>query len=546
MDVPVSIAMIFAYCASLVATVTEQGEVFFESISMFAFFLLVGRFLEMRARRKAAAASGNLLKLIPAIANKLNGDQVPVKTLKVGDQIRVLPGEHIPADGKIIAGRVHIDESMLTGESLPVVKQVDDHVFAGTLNGEESFELEVTSSKADSMISNIVRLQDEAQLSKPKIAEIADIVARYFVAVILIIAAGTWFFWHSSRPDDAFWIMLSVLVATCPCALSLATPTALTCATSRMGNLGILLRKSHVFETLCKVNHLIVDKTGTLTHGDIEINDVEINADFTKDELLAVAASLESHANHPIARAFKPYADVNVTVSDVENVIGSGITGIYQNKQVKIGSAQFVLGEGQRSKANTVFLSIDGQHVASFGYRDPIRVETKEFIEKFQKSGVKVTLLTGDTKENADLVANQIGIKDVVAGAKPQDKLSYLQQVDSDDITMMIGDGINDAPTLAGAHLSVAMGGGADVAKASADMVLLGDRLDRILEARELALQTRKIIRENLAWSLGYNLLILPLAVAGFVAPYFAVVGMSASSIIVVSNSLRLLKEKGK
>ncbi|MCG9582580.1 cadmium-translocating P-type ATPase [Vibrio tubiashii] len=546
MDVPVSIAMIFAYCASLVATVTEQGEVFFESISMFAFFLLVGRFLEMRARRKAAAASGNLLKLIPAIANKLNGDQVPVKTLKVGDQIRVLPGEHIPADGKIIAGRVHIDESMLTGESLPVVKQVDDHVFAGTLNGEESFELEVTSSKADSMISNIVRLQDEAQLSKPKIAEIADIVARYFVAVILIIAAGTWFFWHSSRPDDAFWIMLSVLVATCPCALSLATPTALTCATSRMGNLGILLRKSHVFETLCKVNHLIVDKTGTLTHGDIEINDVEINADYTKDELLAVAASLESHANHPIARAFKPYADVNITVSDVENDIGSGIKGTYQNKEVKIGSAQFVLGEGQRSKANTVFLSIDGQHVASFGYRDPIRVETKEFIEKFQKSGVKVTLLTGDTKENADLVANQIGIEDVVAGAKPQDKLSYLQQVDSNDITMMIGDGINDAPTLAGAHLSVAMGGGADVAKASADMVLLGDRLDRILEARELALQTRKIIRENLAWSLGYNLLILPLAIAGFVAPYFAVVGMSASSIIVVSNSLRLLKEKGK
>jgi len=546
MDVPVSIAMIFAYCASLVATVTEQGEVFFESISMFAFFLLVGRFLEMRARRKAAAASGNLLKLIPAIANKLNGDQVPVKTLKVGDQIRVLPGEHIPADGKIISGRVHIDESMLTGESLPVVKQADDHVFAGTLNGEESFELEVASSKADSMISNIVRLQDEAQLSKPKIAEIADVVARYFVAVILIIAAGTWFYWHSSKPDDAFWIMLSVLVATCPCALSLATPTALTCATSRMGNLGILLRKSHVFETLCKVNHLIVDKTGTLTHGDIEINDVGLYADLTKDEALAVAASLESHANHPIARAFKPYADFNVTVSDVENVIGSGIKGIYQDKEVKIGSAQFVLGKANASKANSVFLSIAGEHVATFGYRDPIRVETKEFIDQFQSSGVKVTLLTGDTKQNAELVANQIGIKDVVAGAKPQDKLSYLQQVDSDDITMMIGDGINDAPTLAGAHLSIAMGGGADVAKASADMVLLGDRLDRILEARELALQTRKIIRENLAWSLGYNLLILPLAVAGFVAPYFAVVGMSASSIIVVSNSLRLLKEKGK
>ncbi|EGA66149.1 heavy metal translocating P-type ATPase [Vibrio brasiliensis] len=546
MDVPVSIAMIFAYCASLVATVTEQGEVFFESISMFAFFLLVGRFLEMRARRKAAAASGNLLKLIPAIANKLDGDQVPVKTLKVGDQIRVLPGEHIPADGKIISGRVHIDESMLTGESLPVVKQIDDHVYAGTLNGEESFELEVTSSKADSMISNIVRLQDEAQLSKPKIAEIADIVARYFVAVILIVAAGTWFFWHSSRPGDAFWIMLSVLVATCPCALSLATPTALTCATSRMGNLGILLRKSHVFETLCKVNHLIVDKTGTLTHGDIEINDVELFGEWDKQQALAIAASLESHANHPIARAFKLYSDVNVSVEDVENVIGSGIKGRYNGAEVKIGSAQFVLGEHQTAQANSVYLSIDAVHVATFSYRDPIRAEAKEFVEKFQRSGVKITLLTGDTKENAQLVADKIGIDNVIAGAKPQDKLEYLNNVDSQDITMMIGDGINDAPTLAGAHLSVAMGGGADVAKASADMVLLGDRLDRILEARELALQTRKIIRENLAWSLGYNLLILPLAVAGFVAPYFAVVGMSASSIIVVSNSLRLLKEKGK
>lgn len=546
MDVPVSIAMIFAYFASLVATVTEQGEVFFESISMFAFFLLVGRFLEMRARRKAAAASGNLLKLIPAIATKLDGDQVPVKTLKLGDQIRVLPGEHIPADGKILSGRVHIDESMLTGESVPVVKTKDDIVYAGTLNGEESFELEVTSSKADSMISNIVRLQDEAQLSKPKIAEIADIVARYFVAVILIVAAGTWFFWHEARPDDAFWIMLSVLVATCPCALSLATPTALTCATSRMGNYGILLRKSHVFETLCKVNHLIVDKTGTLTHGDIVIRDVELVSSVSKTESLAIAAALEAHANHPIARAFKQYADNDIVVEDVENIIGSGIKGYYGGKAVKIGSANFVLEGDNKSKPNAVYLAVDGVHIATFIYQDPIRKEAQSFVERFKQAGIKVTLLTGDSHANAMSVANEIGIDNVVAEAKPQDKLSYLQQVDSKDITMMIGDGINDAPTLAGAHLSVAMGGGTDVAKASADMVLLGDHLERILEARKLALQTRKIIRENLAWSLGYNLLILPLAVAGLVAPYFAVVGMSASSIIVVSNSLRLLKEQGK
>tara|TARA_Y100001956_G_scaffold82010_1_gene101345 strand:+ start:645 stop:3017 length:2373 start_codon:yes stop_codon:yes gene_type:complete len=546
MDVPVSIAMIFAYFASLVATVTEQGEVFFESISMFAFFLLVGRFLEMRARRKAAAASGNLLKLIPAIATKLDGEQVPVKTLKLGDRIRVLPGEHVPADGRIISGRVHIDESMLTGESVPVVKTIDDHVYAGTLNGEESFELEVMSSKADSMISNIVRLQDEAQLSKPKIAEIADIVARYFVAVILVIAAGTWYYWHQANPDDAFWIMLSVLVATCPCALSLATPTALTCATSRMGNYGILLRKSHVFETLCKVNHLIVDKTGTLTHGDIVISKVDLTSDITETDALSLAAALEAHANHPIARAFKRYADNTVTVDDVENVIGSGVKGDFKGQQVKIGSASYILGENSVSEPNSIYLSVDDVHVATFRYQDPIRKEAKSFIERFKQSGIKITLLTGDSQANADVVAREIGIDKVIAGAKPQDKLNYLKQVDACDVTMMIGDGINDAPTLAGSHLSVAMGGGADVAKASADMVLLGDHLERILEARQLALQTRKIIRENLAWSLGYNLLILPLAVAGLVAPYFAVVGMSASSIIVVSNSLRLLKEQGK
>ncbi|WP_329351700.1 heavy metal translocating P-type ATPase [Vibrio natriegens] len=543
MDVPVSIALIFAYVASLVATFTEQGEVFFESISMFTFFLLVGRFLEMRARRKAAAASGNLLKLIPAIANTLDGEQIPVKTLKIGDRIRVLPGEHIPADGKVISGRIHIDESMLTGESVHVVKKEGDAVFAGTLNGDESFELEVTSSKADSVISNIVRLQDEAQHSKPKIAEIADVVARYFVGAILIISAGTWLYWHQTKPDDAFWIMLSVLVATCPCALSLATPTALTCATSRMGNFGILLRKGHVFETLCKVNHLVVDKTGTLTKGDIEISRTSVFGEISESESLALAAALEAHANHPIARSFAQYANEDVVVSEVKNVIGSGIEGLWNGKDVKIGSAAFVVNEGC-DESNAVYLSVNGEHAATFYYRDPIRKESQAFIQRFAEAGIKTTLLTGDSIQNAQPVADEIGIDHVIASAKPEDKLAYLKSLDSDDITMMVGDGINDAPTLAGAHLSVAMGGGTDVAKASADMTLLGDNLEKLLEARLLALRTRKIIRENLAWSLGYNLLILPLAVAGLVAPYVAVVGMSASSIIVVSNSLRLLKEK--
>ncbi|MDG3088139.1 heavy metal translocating P-type ATPase [Vibrio hannami] len=545
MDVPVSIALIFAYIASVVATVGEKGEVFFESISMFTFFLLLGRFLEMRARRKAAAASANLLKLIPTMATKLDGSQVPVKTLKQGDKVRVLPGEHIPADGNILRGRIHVDESMLTGESVPVVKQVGDIVYAGTLNTDESFELEVTQSKAESMLSNIVRLQDEAQLSKPRVAEIADVVARYFVAVILIVAAGTWLYWNQNKPDDAFWIMLAVLVATCPCALSLATPTAITCSTSRLGDLGILLRKGHVFETLCKINHLVIDKTGTLTEGKIEIDSIAVFNDFDENLAYALASSMERHANHPIAKAFEVFKNDSIQVENAKNIIGSGVSAYWNGQECRIGNARFVLGDDNTTETAAVFLSVNGVHVATFKYKDPVRIESREFISQFSEAGIKTTLLTGDTSINAQKVASEIGIDSVITDATPEGKLNYLNSLDSDDITLMVGDGINDAPTLAGAHLSVAMGGGTDIAKASADMVLLGDKLDKLLEARKLALKTRSIIRQNLLWSLGYNVLILPLAVSGLVAPYIAVVGMSASSIIVVSNSLRLLKQNG-
>ncbi len=543
MDVPVSIALIFAYVASFMATVTEQGEVFFESITMFTFFLLLGRFLEMRARRKAAAASANLLKLIPSMATKLDGTLIPVKSLSIGDQVRVLPGEHIPVDGVILKGRVYIDESMLTGESIPVMKQKGDKVFAGTLNGEESFELEMNTTKANSMISNIVRLYDEAQMSKPKIAQVADVIARYFVAAILGIAVCTWAYWYQTKPEDAFWIMLSVLVATCPCALSLATPTAITCATSRMGVLGILLRKGHVFETLCKVNHLVVDKTGTLTEGNIQIQRTEvISQHFSEEQCLSIAASLESHANHPIAKAFRVFLNKNITVENVKNKIGLGIKGKFNNQIYKIGSASFILGQDVESEQPCVYLSVNESHIATFYYHDPIRSQSQSLISKLEESNIKTTLLTGDSLSHSIPVAKAVGIDSIIASASPQDKLAFLSTLKDNEISLMIGDGINDAPILAGAHLSVAMGGGSDLAKSSADMVLLGDQLGKLIEARSLALKTRKIIRENLTWSIGYNLLILPLAVSGLVAPYIAVVGMSVSSIIVVSNSLRLLK----
>lgn len=548
MDVPVSIAMLFAYFASVVATVTETGEVFFESVAMFTFFLLLGRFLEMRARRKAAAITGNLLKLIPVMATLSSGKRVPARTLDIDDIVVVPPGEHLPADGIVISGSSAIDESMFTGESMPIAKSESDTVYAGTINGDGNLTIKVTKTKADSLISNIVKLQDEAQMSKPKVAEIADLVARYFVAGILIISAFTWFYWHETKPDDAFWIMLSVLVATCPCALSLATPTAITCSTSRLAQFGLMLRRGHVLETLCKVNRLVIDKTGTLTEGNIRLVKVNTFTSTTEEECKALAAELESFANHPIAQAFSSFRKSKTTYFErVENVIGSGLIGYHNNSEWKIGHKAFAAPSAQIANEDNyqVWLSKDNQAVAAFSLDDPIRKESKEFIDALHKLGIKITMLTGDSSSAVSKVANELDIDTVVSGASPQGKLEYLTSLPKHEISLMVGDGINDAPTLAGAHLSIAMGSGTDVAKASADMILLGDQLTRLIDARELAMKTRKIIRENLAWALGYNAIILPLAVMGLVAPYIAVIGMSGSSIIVVTNSLRLLKENG-
>lgn len=548
MDVPVSIAMLFAYFASVVATVTETGEVFFESVAMFTFFLLLGRFLEMRARRKAAAITGNLLKLIPVMATLTSGKTVPARTLDVDDIVIVPPGDNLPADGIIISGCSTIDESMFTGESMPVAKKEADLVYAGTINGDGNLTVKVTKTKADSLISTIVKLQDEAQMSKPKVAEIADLVARYFVAGILIISAFTWFYWHQTKPDDAFWIMLSVLVATCPCALSLATPTAITCSTSRLAQLGLMLRRGHVLETLCKVNRLVIDKTGTLTEGNIRLTHIYTFSNINSQQSKVIAAELESFANHPIARAFSEYREPKQTHFErVENIIGSGLTGYSGQDEWKIGHKEFAAPNCQLENQQDyqVWLSKNEQPVAAFALDDQIRQESKVFIQSLHQLGIKVTMLTGDSSSSVERVAKALNIDDVISGASPQGKLDYLKSLPANEISLMVGDGINDAPTLAGAHLSIAMGSGTDVAKASADMILLGDNLSRLIEARELAMKTRKIIRENLAWALGYNAIILPLAVMGLVAPYIAVVGMSGSSIIVVSNSLRLLKKNG-
>lgn len=569
MDVPVSLALLFAYSASFYATLTGKGEVYFESVTMFTFFLLAGRFLEMKARKKAAEMSANLLKLFPKLARLTSGEYVPASSLKLKQEVHVLPGDIFPADGVIKSGITTVNEAMMTGEPLPQKRQVGDKVYAGTLNIDGSLDVEVVAEKKDCLVSQIVYLQDVAKRDKPKLEQFSDLVARYFIGAILIIASLTWWYWHNTKPEDAFWIMLSVLVATCPCALSLATPTALTCATSRFGHLGLLIRHSHVLETITKINHVILDKTGTLTEGKITIAQTKVHADLPLDKLLSNALALEKHANHPIAKAFEKSLLIqgiksNNSVYDIKNIIGEGIIGKEGNDEWRIGRREFALSPRVLKAANTnsldsedffntntllpfshhqIWLSKNKTPMASFFLLDPIREKSKTTIEQYHALGMKVTILTGDDSPTASEVANTLEVDSLIAGASPEGKLAYLQSLPSHTISMVIGDGINDAPVLAAAHLSVAMGSGTDTAKASADMVLLGDELSTLLKARQVGKLTQKIIKQNVAWALGYNLTILPLAVMGYLAPYLAVIGMSTSSLIVVTNSLRLLKK---
>jgi len=543
MDVSVSIAILGAYIASCIATVNSTGEVYFESVSMFTFFLLLGRYFEQNARQKASVSSSNLHKLVPLTAHLLSNDtceEVPAKGLKVGDIILVKPGEVVAADGTIIEGRSSFNEAMLTGEQTPVQKSDAGEVYAGTINVEQPVKVKITAIGQDQLVAEIIRLQESASNNKPKVALYVDTISNYFTWAILSIALLTYIVWKIYWPEDAFWVTLAVLVATCPCALALATPTAVTCATGIFTRIGIIARKPGVFEKLTKIDHVVFDKTGTLTCGTLTITDIEIYGQLGKSQVLEVAAALEASSLHPIAKAFEPYNNPQLIVCQVQSFVGLGLSGQINNIDYRIGSAEFIEVTGDQSQA--VYLSQGDELLARFTLVDEIRTDAKKTVETLTQLGCKVSVASGDGSIHVDEVAGRIGITDVYKGLKPQDKLSLIQKLQKHASIAMFGDGINDAPVLAGANLSVAMGSGSAITKNSADLILLGDHLSRFNDAVTVARLTDRVIKQNLYWALGYNLFIIPLAVTGHVAPYIAALGMSASSLIVVGNSLRLLR----
>lgn len=554
MDVPVSLAIGGAYLASIWATISQSGEVYFDSVTMFTFFLLIGRYLEMQARHRTGRAGNALLNLLPASAIKImpTGEEVliPATELEPGDTVLIKPGHTIPADGTIITGQTSIDESALTGEYLPVSRQVGDRIVGGTINVENPITLKITETGAETQLSAIVRLLDRAQEEKPTVAKIADKVASYFVAAVLITAAVVSFIWWQIEPSHAFWVTLSVLVVTCPCALSLATPTALTAATGTLRQNGFLITRGHVLESLSTATHIVFDKTGTLTEGNLSLKTTLTVGGFDTQFALETAAALEAHSEHPIAKAFHKYQ--TQTAEQVKSTVGQGIEGVINGQRFRIGKPEYASASCTQpltqndtpdSFGQWLLLCNETQPVAWFCLSDQVRKDVKTTLQHLRHLGLEIQMLTGDYSGAVQEVANDLGIQHVVSNVSPEQKLEHIRTLQASGArVVMVGDGINDIPVLAGAQTSIAMGSATDLAKTNADAVLISSEIARLGDAIELARKTQRIIRQNLGWSLTYNLLALPLAAAGFIAPYMAAIGMSASSLVVVGNAMRLTK----
>ncbi|MEW6132915.1 MAG: heavy metal translocating P-type ATPase, partial [Pseudomonadota bacterium] len=552
MDVPVAIGIGSAFAASVWATVTQQGEVYYDSVNMFVFLLLTGRFLELNARRRSAQAAEELVKLIPAVATRLpewpsrREETVPAAQLAPGDHVLIRPGEAIPADGVLVEGESSVVEAMLTGEPEPRRKQPGAQLIGGTLNQQSPMVMRVEKTGEETRLSAIVRLLDRAQSEKPRIGRMADRAASWFVGLLLLFTVIIAAAWYAIDPDKVLWITVSVLVITCPCALGLATPAALTAATGRLTKLGLLTTRGHALETLAQVTDIVFDKTGTLTLGKLSLLNVEPVAGHGKDEILRLAAALEAASEHPIARAIRQAAGISVPSAEAPvNHPGEGVEGSVGGRRYRLGKPAFAgtgIPETAPHPAATSLALAGPDGLMGWLYLgDVVRDDAARAIATLKSLGVRVHLLSGDNQAAANAVAAQLGIEHVRAEALPDDKLSYVKALQAEGrIVAMVGDGINDAPVLAQAQVSIAMGEGTDIAQAAADMVMLGGRLTALADGVAIARKTRRIIHENLAWALSYNLIAIPLAALGHVTPWIAGIGMSSSSLLVVLNALRL------
>lgn len=559
MDVPVTLGISAAFAGSVVATWRGEGDVYFDSVTMFIFLLLCSRYLELIARRKAASALMKLQHALPASASRMpdypsrrTTETVPAVQLCEGDVVLVKPGEAIPADCVIIEGTTSIDLSLLTGESLPMQRSVGDTLPGGAVNATQAIVVRVLKIARESALSTLVKLIERAGQVKPQLSLWADKVAAWFVAALLLFALCIFGVWQWIDPDRAWPIAIAVLVVSCPCALSLATPTALAAATDRLVRQGVLVVQPHVLETLHRADYVIFDKTGTLTIGKPALRHIETPEHGI--DCLQIAAALEAGSAHPLGLAIVGAARKNgmpeLAATDVHYVIGQGLEGVVDGVCYRLGSAGFVeeLTHCQTSDlvedgVTPVYLGTAGRWLARFDLVDAVRPDAREVVKHFQSTGKTVILLSGDRHAVAQRIAAEIGIATAYGAFLPDEKLAFVQRLQADGaVVAMVGDGINDAAVLRAADVSFAMGSGTTLAQSHADAVLLSGRLLSIWDAAKTASQAMSVIRQNLVWATLYNAIAIPAAALGMLNPWLSGIGMSMSSAVVVINALRLLR----
>ncbi|QNP48309.1 heavy metal translocating P-type ATPase [Diaphorobacter aerolatus] len=572
MDLPVALGMLITFVVSTLGTFDPAGpfgaEVYYDSLTMFVFFLLSGRLLELRLRDRTAGALEAVANRLPdSVERRLAGsddfERVTTRRLRVGDVVRVLPGEAFPADGVLVAGATQADEALMTGESRPVDKPVGALVCAGSYNLRATVEMRVEQVGDATRFAQVVALMESASLQKPRLAQLADKVARPFLVLVLLAALTAALWWWPSSPSHAAMVAVAVLIVTCPCALSLATPVSMLTAAGTLARNGVLVRNLQGLESLASVDTVVFDKTGTLTRDGLSVTGVHesSNPSLNRAQSLALAEALARRSLHPVSRAVAAYGRASAELGDgwmfdsVEEVSGAGVIATARNPALfdspmtlRLGSASFtnapLRGDGVQEAVLSLEANGRNQILLRFDLCEDVRSESFAVVKALQDAGIRVELLSGDNPSVVERVAGLTGIVHAHGGCTPQDKLARLKSLQAEGRHVaMVGDGLNDGPVLARAHVSFAFGRSVPLAQSRSDFVVMGDRLELVWQSRLLARRTMGVVRQNLMWAAIYNALCVPLAIAGYMPAWLAGLGMAASSLLVVLNAARLARD---
>lgn len=558
MDVTVSIALVLAYAASVVNTLRGSGEVYFDSVVMFIFLLLLGRHAEMNSRHQAASVTDALARALPPTVTRIDdaagrSSTVPLTEVRVGDRLRVGTGQVVPVDGELEDTEAVLDEALVTGESIAQRKRVGEALLGGSINLGTSLTLRVTQLPGASTLHTLVRLLERAQSERPRLGIAAQRMASWFIVRLLILTVLVALAWAWLDPSRVLPAVLAVLVAACPCALSLATPVAVAVATSRLARLGVLVTRADAVEELAQVDTLVLDKTGTLTAGRARLVDIEASPRLDRLAALRTAAALEADSRHPIAAAIREAAGPVAGAAAAREVAGAGIEGTVEGRRWRIGRAEWVAAlsaegrsAGWQPTRGDVVLGDEAGPAAAFTVADELREDARATVESLRALGLELQLASGDREAAVRGAALQLGIETARGQLRPEQKLEIVRELQARGRrVLMVGDGINDGPVLAAANVSAAMGRGSGIAHAASDLLLLRDSLATLPDCVRLARRTLAVMSQNLRWAAAYNLAAVPVAALGFMPPWIAALGMSLSSLVVVLNAQRIGRPSG-